>query len=114
MSRWQDEDLILHYYGESPHAEEIEDAMERSVELRERYASLSLVLDSVEEAPVPERPAAYGSRVWHRIAPEIEGSSAPKGYWGWLRPQRQWALAAVMVLLLVTAFPVWSSLLGCL
>jgi hypothetical protein len=104
MNRLRDEDLILYYYGESPNGREIEDQMESSAELRERYASLCLILDSVEEEPIPEPPQAYSSRIWHRIAPEIEGSQGSRRSWRWLRPNRQWALAAVMVLLLLTAF----------
>jgi len=99
-----DEELTLYYYGEAPDGDEIEEQLESSPELRQRYATLCLVLDAVAEPPIPERTPAYGSRVWQRIASEIEGSRSLSWNWHGLRPQRQWALAAVMILLLVTAF----------
>lgn len=104
MKPLQDEDLVLYYYGEAPDELNIEGRLEDSPELRERFAALCLVLDSVEEAPIPERGPSYGSRIWHRIAPEVDGSRHPSRGWGWLRPKRQWGLAAAMVLLLVIAF----------
>lgn len=104
MSPLRDEELILYYYGEAADETEIEEQLESSTELRQRYAALSLVLDSVEEKPTPELPQAYGSRIWHRIAPQISASRGYSSSWGWLRPRRQWGLAAVMVLLLAVAF----------
>jgi hypothetical protein len=104
MKQLRDEDLILYYYGEAPAESEIEKELEASAELRRRYAALCLVLDAVEIEPVPDRGPAYGSRIWHRIASEIEESKAKSWNWSWLRPQRQWVLAGVMILLLITAF----------
>ena len=104
MRRLGDEDLILHYYGESSNRQEIEDQLESSPELRQRYATLCMVLDSVQEQPIPDLPEAYASRVWHRIAPEVEGQGSSSWNWHRLRPRRQWALAAVMVVLMLAAF----------
>ncbi len=104
MSSLRDEDLILYYYGELPDETGIEEQLESSPEMRQRYAALCVVLDSVAELPIPEPSPAYGSRVWHRIAPEIGGSSGHSWSWDWLRPRRSWGLAAVMALLLVVAF----------
>jgi len=104
MRPLREEDLILYYYGEATEPEEIEGQLESSSELREQYAALCLILDAVEEIPIPERSPAYGSRIWHRIAPHIEGQGRSVWSWQWLRPSRQWALAATLILLLVTAF----------
>ena len=104
MSPFTDEELILYYYGEAADPHEVEEQLETSPELRRRYAALCLVLDSVGAEPIPDRSPAYGSRIWHRIAPTI-GEPKPRSWrlqWAW--PDRRWALAAVMVLLLVTAF----------
>lgn len=104
MRPLSDEDLILYYYGEASDKAEIQGQLDQSSELRRRYAALCLVLDSVDTEPVPDRSPAYGSRIWHRIAREIEESKTPSRSWHWLRPQRQWAMAGVIVVLLVTAF----------
>lgn len=104
MKRIADEELILHYYGESSSSREIEDQLASSSELRKRYAALCLVLDAVAEPSVPDLPESYASRVWHRVAPEIRKQESSGWDWNWLRPRRQWALAAVMVVLLGAAF----------
>jgi hypothetical protein len=104
MNRISDETLILYYYGEAEDADAIAAQIEESSELRQRYAVLSLVLDSVEAEPVAERPAVYGRRVWHRIAPQIDGSGRRSRGWSWLQPRREWAVAAVLAVLLIAAF----------
>ena len=88
MSSLRDEELILYYYGELPDETGIEEQLESSPEMRQRYAALCVVLDSVAEPPIPEPHPAYGSRVWHRIAPEIGASSGHSWGWDWLRPRR--------------------------
>jgi hypothetical protein len=104
VSTLRDEDLILYYYGEASEKEGIEEQLEASPETRQRYAALSQVLDSVAEPSIPHRPQAYGSGVWHRISPEIGAPRGRSWSWDWLRPRRQWGLAAVMALLLAIAF----------
>lgn len=104
MSRIGDADLILYYYGEAVDADAIVRELTESTELQQRYAALCLVLDSVELEPAPERSPAYGSRIWHRIASEVEGDARRARGWSWLRPRREWALVAGLLLLLVVAF----------
>lgn len=104
MKTLRDEDLILYYYGEVSEASEIEDQLEVSPELRERYQAVCRLLDAVGEHSVPERHATYGSRIWHRLVPEIEARTTSQRAWSWLRPNRQWAWGAALVLLLVVTF----------
>lgn len=99
-----DEDLILYYYGEVSEGSEIKSQIEGSPELQERYRAVCRLLDSVGEHTVPERHSAYGSRIWHRIAPQVEAESSAVRRWRWLRPSRQWAWAAVLAVLLIGAF----------
>lgn len=96
-----DEDLVLHYYGESDHPEEIERELEHSPEVESRYRELCAVLDAVSQVEAPEPPLEYGSRLWRQLEPRIAaGRSSPRS---WLQPlfDRGWAVAAVAVLLLV-------------
>ena len=81
MKSLQDEDLILYYYGEVPEGSEIESQLKGSPELQERYRAVCRLLDAVGEQTVPERHAAYGSRIWHRIAPQIESESRIAKRW---------------------------------
>ena len=105
MKRLSDEELVLYYYGEAPDPEEIERFLESSKEEQRRYAELSRVLDTVEEPPLPEKSATYGTSVWRRLEPQLEKKSWLES-WSWeaLRPRREWALAGAMALLLVVAF----------
>jgi hypothetical protein len=111
MRALTDDDLVLHYYGESPDADAVERALAASPALAERYRELCSVLDSVPELEVPEVDPAYGERVWRQLAPRIEEQQARKGLLARLfdwRPavpfDRRWALAAAAVLLVVVSF----------
>jgi hypothetical protein len=101
MKSVTDEDLILYYYGE---AAEVGLRIEDSPELRDRFQALCKVLDSVVEPAIPELHSSYGASVWHRLAPELEGSHARFWDRDLFRPRRQWALLAAMALLVVAAF----------
>ncbi len=79
MKPISDEDLILYYYGEASDDREIERQLESSAELRQRFETLRRLLDTVAGQEVPEPHPAYGSRIWHRVAPQIERASSPAG-----------------------------------
>lgn len=73
MRELHDDDLILHYYGESEDPEEIQEMLARSPELSARYEELCRTLDAVVEADdVPERPATYGAEVWAKLQPRLQ------------------------------------------
>ena len=77
MNHLSEEQLILHYYGESGDADEGGDALateqhlEACSECRGVYGSLQRVLNVVDSLPVPERSADYGAQVWKRIEHRI-------------------------------------------
>jgi hypothetical protein len=95
----QEEQLILHYYGEVPESPAIEAHMASCEKCRSEYQVLQRVLNSVDSAPVPSRGADYGRQVWDRVAPKLPGA---RRKW-FLFPQR-WAAAAAMTALVVGAF----------
>jgi hypothetical protein len=98
MRQLQDEELILHYYGEAGNAEEIRDLLAGSPELSARYEALRRTLDTVDEAlPVPERPESYGAEVWERLEPRLP-KKPPLPF------QAQWGWLAAAVLLLAVGF----------
>jgi anti-sigma factor RsiW len=61
MNHLDEEQLILHYYGEEADSLESERHLEECPECRSSYASLQRVLNVVESEPVPERGAGYGA-----------------------------------------------------
>ena len=68
MTHCSDDDLVLHYYGESPEADAHVSACGAcAARARELAAMLSSVSDEV-----PERNERYGAEVWYRVRPHLE------------------------------------------
>jgi hypothetical protein len=104
MNHLSEEQLILHYYGESGDAGEGGDALateqhlEACSECRGLYGSLQRVLNVVDSLPVPERSADYGAQVWKRIEHRIPVRRrwfAVASGWRWAAASA--AFAAMMV-----------------
>jgi hypothetical protein len=106
MSHLNEEQLILHYYGEESETLSTEQHLEECGECRTMYASLVRVLNVVDSLPVPDRGEGYGEQVWSRIEKRIPG----RRRFGWLLPvampvPMRWAAAgAAFAGLLVAAF----------
>lgn len=117
MNHLNEEQLILHYYGETGQPGENGElgddaaagdtlAAERHLEecgpCRTLYASLQRVLNVVDGLPVPERSADYGTQVWQRIERRLGARRRtlrmPGGWWRWA------AAGAAFAALMVTAF----------
>ena len=104
MKSVNDEELILHYYGESDSPEEVERMFDESPQLRDRFDELRRTLDSVPEPEVPDMGLAYSAKVWNRLEPNLRFrkklfSLSP--LWA-----RRWALVGVGACLIVLAFMV--------
>lgn len=103
MNPIREEDLILHYYGESPRGQEIEEALARDEALAARYAELRAVLRTAEEGDsIPEPATGFEDRVWQRLEWKLD--EAPVSRW------RRWfsipvlAPVSVVAALIVLAF----------
>src|SRR6476469_7715804 len=79
----EDDDLILHFYGETGTA--AEPHLSDCGECRTRYQSLQRVLNSAESEPVPHRSSEYENDIWNKLAPKL---GHRKGWSGWLSPRR--------------------------
>lgn len=99
-----DEELILHYYGESEDPAGIERALAASPEDRRRFETLSATLNLVAGAPPPEPAPFFETRLWARVEERIEARRWP----GWPRPavvrpaRLGWTLAAALLVLAAT------------
>lgn len=91
----------MHYYGEAQDTAELEAHLASCEACRAEYQRLQRVLNTLDSAPVPERPGDYGSLVWQRIAPRI--SRRRTWFRGWLEP-RQLMFAGAMAAVVVMAF----------
>ena len=104
MKHLNEDELVLHYYGERADGG-AEQHLEACEACRANLESLRRVLDAMTTLAVPEPSSAYESRVWHRIAPQLEKSSAH--WWariGWWFGPRRIAAAFAMAALLIVAF----------
>jgi hypothetical protein len=98
MNHLTEEQLVLHYYGE--HAEDpVEDHLNVCESCRAQYRGLQRLLNTLDAAPVPERPPEYGAAVWRKIESSVSGGR----HFAWLG-MRAWLLAGAMAGLIVAAF----------
>jgi hypothetical protein len=104
MKHLNEDELVLHYYGERADGG-VQQHLEACEACRANLQSLARVLDAMTALAAPEPAGAYESRVWHRIAPQLERSQAH--WWtsvgAWFVPRRIGA-AFAMAALLVGAF----------
>ena len=108
MMHLTEQELILHYYGESEQTGVAAEHLAACESCRVSFASLGRVLDAMSELPVPERAPDYGRRVWRAIEPKIAATRTRRwtDFSRWLQP-RPWAVAAAVASLLVAAF--WAG-----
>jgi anti-sigma factor RsiW len=100
-----DDDLILHYYGETAPAEEqrANAHLEACGPCRGEYARLQHVLGVIDERAVAvEPPPSFERTVWARLEPDLR--PARRGWASWLLSPAPLGLAAAVVALVVGAF----------
>ena len=108
MKHATDEQLILHRYREGDDWQGVQEHLDACSICRDRHEELVRLLAAVHPAPVPERDADYGRRVWLRLRPHLE--RRPRFSWRWLLEPFQlpalprWAFAPAMALLVLAAF----------
>lgn len=97
MNHLSEDQLVLFYYSESAEPRTVEDHLAGCESCRSELRALQRVLNTVDSAPVPERPADYGQAVWTRIEPRLPGrrKKAARLWWIW---------TPVMAALLMGAF----------
>ena len=76
MDHINEDQLVLFYYGESTESAAIEKHLSGCEHCRSELRSLQLVLNTVDSAQVPERPADYEQDIWKQIEPRL---AAPAG-----------------------------------
>jgi hypothetical protein len=97
-----EDELVLHYYGEDGANPETAGHLAGCPECRAAYRELQRMLNMVETAPVPEPARGYGELVWRRLAPELPKGGRRPRLFAW--HTRRWSAAAAMALLLVAGF----------
>ncbi|HET7619346.1 MAG TPA: hypothetical protein VF159_11180 [Gemmatimonadaceae bacterium] len=100
-----DDDLVLHYYGELAGAEEERTTahLASCAACQRSYTRLQRVLAAVDAAPQPEAPEGFERIAWARLEPALPGRS--RGWLSWFTesPARL-AWASGVAALVVAAF----------
>jgi hypothetical protein len=66
---FSDDELTLHFYGESSNPSSIHAHLANCVECRAEFEAIARTLTMVAAPPAPERGDLYGLEVWQRIRP---------------------------------------------
>jgi len=106
-----EDELILHYYGETAPAEEPRAAahLEACAPCRGEYVRLQHVLGVIDENAVAvEPPPSFERTVWARLEPNLR--PARRSWTSWLLTPAPLGLAAAVVVLVVGAFFAGRSL----
>ena len=90
MNHCSDDDLVLHYYGESREADR---HVAECAACADRARELAALLGAMT-SDVPERHELYGAEVWYRVRPHLEPRRSLLATWRW-----PLATAATVVLL---------------
>lgn len=93
-----EDDLILHYYGETDAAGDARAAshLTQCSSCREAFGRLQRVLAAVEAVPAPELPEGFERMVWARLEPNLRAQRRGWISWFVLSPARlAWAAAVV-------------------
>lgn len=69
-----EDELVLHYYGESEDAAAVALHLGACAECRSSYETLTRMLAAVSRSEVPERGADFGLAMWQRLRPGLVGS----------------------------------------
>jgi hypothetical protein len=101
MNHLSEEQLILHYYGETGDTLGCELHLEECEECRATYGSLQRVLNVVDSLQVPSRSADYGAQVWQRIESRLP---VRRRLWSMPTPWRWAAALSAFASLLMVAF----------
>jgi|SRR5690606_34942663 len=75
-----EDDLILHYYGEASASEaRVETHLASCETCRAAFAALRRDMEAFDAAPVPEPGPAFERTVWARLAPQLEPAGRATG-----------------------------------
>jgi len=105
MNHLTEEQLIEHYYGESPQPSRIDDHLRECSKCAESYATLQNDLATIEPITPPARDPQYGEQVWQsirRFAPVYEKKQ--QSLWSRFINRRALTFATACAVLVAAAF----------
>lgn len=101
-----EDDLILHFYGETPKADAVAQHLVDCPVCRDEYALLRATLSAID-LPVPERAPDYEAQLWSTLHPRLtEAATEPRNrsFWSAVFQPRRWAISGALAAIVVAAF----------
>jgi len=103
MEHPSEEELVLFHYQEARDPDGIRRHLDACGACRGTYNEICASLAALDELTVPERPAHYEARVWHRLRQRLGAAGPPPAHaFHWLG--MRWAQAGWAVALLLIGF----------
>jgi len=102
MNHLNEEQIVLHYYGDAEKEEEIRAHLAQCQACQAEFERVRLLLGQIEPIDVPEPPTFFEEKTWLHLRDRLPEKRL--GFRQWLMSPKRWALAAGAVLLLAAAF----------
>ncbi|HKF20337.1 MAG TPA: hypothetical protein VKE93_02145 [Candidatus Angelobacter sp.] len=102
MKHLSEEQIVLHYYGDSESEGEARLHLEACSECRGEFERVKRVLESIQPIEVPEPPPVFEEKTWLKLRDRLPVKRG--GIRRWFAAPPKWAMAGAMALLLVVAF----------
>jgi hypothetical protein len=107
MKHLNEEELIEHYYGESPQPTRVAHHLRECSECADTYAALRSDLAAIEPIAPPMRDAHYGEQVWQAIrnsAPVYDNEKKQRSIWPHFNIWKSLSYATAFIVLIAAAF----------
>lgn len=101
MKHLNEEQIVLHYYGDAEGEPELSKHLAECSACREEFQRVQALLGSLAPAEVPDPPAFYEEKTWLNLRDRLPRHAARRRFWA--SPPR-WAIAGLTAVLIVAAF----------
>lgn len=102
MKHLNEQQIILHYYGDAGNDQAIDRHLETCAECRAEFEKVKALLAEIPATPVPEPPAYLEQKLWLHLRDRLV-EERPPAWNRWLAPSK-WATAGAVAVLVLAAF----------
>src|SRR5260370_15318680 len=102
MKHLNEEQIVLHHYGDAEGEDEVRLHLAECSECRGELERVQGLLRSIQPIEVPEPPAVFEEKTWLNLRDRLPEKHS--GMRTWFATPPKWAWAGAMALLLVVAF----------
>jgi len=102
MNHLNEEQIVLHYYGDADGEDDVRRHLAECSACREEFERVQGLLRGIEPPEVPEPPAVFEEKTWLNLRDRLPQKRG--GLRQWLASPPKWVLASAMAVLLAAAF----------